>query len=205
MNKSALIVFMGGIFLLVGCQSDDRVASYINVEATERFLDNEKEEQIYPDVGDEDIFDFAFIKGAPEAKSNHEVDDIIKMYAGVSSFDEPHDPIAIDIEKSEIYQEPSIRSLGVDIGDEHRKVDDIDELVELFDTYDVLNWQHYYSDVKDYHSYEDGISWSILIQYSDGSIDEFRGEGMSFKDIIPENYDDFMGALEEYVVKHVDT
>lgn len=202
MNKSSLLLLIGCLFL-AGCQSNDQGASYINIEATEHFLNQEKEERNYPDIGDEDIFDFAYIKGAPEAEDDHKVDDIIKMYATTWSIDELHDPIVIDIENSEIYVEPSLDYLGVQFETERKKVDDIADVVALFDTYDVLDWQHDYSNVKDYHSYEDGASWSLGVQYSDGTVDKFRGEGTSFNEIIPDNYHDFMDALGAYVVDYI--
>jgi len=202
MKKLSMLMLIG-IMFLVGCQSSDQTASYINIEATEKFLNQEKEESHYPDIEDEDIFDFSYIKVAPEAEKDHKVDDIIKMYATTWSIDELNDPIVIDIENSEIYAEPSVDHLGVQFETERKKVDDIDDVVALFDTYDVLDWQHYYSNVKDHHSYEDGASWSLVVQYSDGTVDKFRGEGTSFKEIIPDNYYDFMDALGVYVVDHI--
>src|SRR5699024_1675459 len=134
---------------------------------------------------------------------DHTVDAMIEMYASRSSIDEFCDSIVIGIEYSESYGEPSVDHLGVQFETERKKVDDIDDVVALFDTYDVLDWQHYYSNVKDHHSYEDGASWSLVVQYSDGTVDKFRGEGTSFKEIIPDNYYDFMDALGVYVVDHI--
>lgn len=188
--------------LLASCQADDTVDSYIDVEATEKMLEKEKEEAQYPNVGDADIFDFAYIKGAPEADGNYDVDDIIKMYASTGSFDDPQPPIAIDIENNEIYVEPDIGRYGVDLEKKRKQVDDTDKVLELFERYDVLDWQNYYSDVKDYHSYEDGSSWSLVVQYEDGTIEEFRGEGTT--NITPDNYSDFMNELKDYVAEHLD-
>src|SRR5699024_12494225 len=92
----------------VGCQSSDQTASYINIEATEKFLNQQKEERHYPDIEDEDIFDFSSIKVAPEAEKDHKVDDIIKMYATTWSIDELNDPIGVDIESNELDVKPSV-------------------------------------------------------------------------------------------------
>src|SRR5699024_12675160 len=92
----------------------NQITNYINIEDTEKMLNMEKEEPQYSDVGDADIFDFAYIKGAPKAEDDYDVDDIIKMYASTGSFDDPQPPIAIDIENNEIYVEPNICRYGVD-------------------------------------------------------------------------------------------
>lgn len=166
-------------------------------------LNQEKEIRPYPNIGDEDIFDFAFINGAPKAEESHEVDDIIKMYATTWSIDELHHPIAIDIENNEIYVEPSVRLHGVEFETDRKKVDNTDKVLELFEQYDVLHWQNYYSNVKDFHSYEDGASWRVVVQYEDGTIEIFRGEGTRFEEIIPDHYTNFMNELWEYVNGHI--
>lgn len=197
-----LVMITVACIVLASCESDDQVTTYINIEATEKMLNMEKEEPQYSDVGDADIFDFAYIKGAPKAEDDYDVDDIIKMYASTGSFDDPQPPIAIDIENNEIYVEPNIGRYGVDREKERKQVNDTDRVLELFEQYDVLEWQNYYSDVKDYHSYEDGGSWSLVVQYEDGTIEEFRGEGTT--DITPDNYSDFMSDLKSYVAEHID-
>lgn len=205
MRKLYVIVFIIVAYVfLAGCQFGDTVESYINVEATEELLNKEKEVRQYPDVGDEDIFDFAFVNGAPETEESHEVNDIIKMYATTWSIDELHHPIAIDIKNHEIYIEPEVKLFGVEFEIGRKKVDDIEIVLELFDKYEVLSWQNYYSNVKDHHSYEDGSSWKLLVQYEDGTIETFRGSGTRFSDIIPENYTDFMNELADYVAGHLD-
>lgn len=189
---------------LVGCQIDETVKSYINVEATEKLLNQKKEPVPYPNIEGENIFDFAFINGAPKTEGNHKVNDIIKMYASTWSIDELHHPIAIDIANNEIYVEPSVKLYGVEFETERKKVDDTAKVLELFEQYDVLHWQNYYSNVKDYHSYEDGSSWKLVVQYEDGTIESFRGEGTSFEEIIPDHYTDFMDKLWKYVNGHLD-
>lgn len=189
---------------LASCQFSNTVESYINIDATEKLLNKEKEVRKYPDVGDEDIFDFAFINGASETEESHEVDEIIKMYASTWSIDELHHPIAIDIENNEIYVEPNISLHGVEFETDRKKVDDTDKVLDLFEQYDVLHWQNYYSNVKDYHSYEDGASWRLVVQYEDGTIEIFRGEGTSFAGITPDHYTDFMNELGKYVNEHLD-
>lgn len=199
MKRLNILAFIVVALLLAGCQSEDTVASYINVAATEKLLNKKNEDSELPNTGDIDIFDFAYINQAPRTEESHEVADIIKMYATTWSIDEHHYPIAIDIQNKEIYVESSVRRYGIEFETDRIKADDMDQVLQLFETYDVLNWQNYYSDVKDYHSYEDGASWSLTVQYDDGTIEKFRGEGMSFSDIVPDNYPDFMKELETYV------
>src|SRR5690625_3584638 len=148
------------------------------------------------------MFDIDYIKRETKAEDYYDVDDIIKMYASKGSFDDPKPPIAIDIENNEIYVEPNIGRYGVDREKERKQVNDTDRDLELFERYDVLEWQNYYSDVKDYHSYEDGGSWSLVGQYEDGTIEEFRGEGTT--DITPDNYSDLKSDLKRYVAEHID-
>src|SRR5690625_8006470 len=89
---------------LWGCQSSASFGSLINKEATEKWLNKMEEGELppYPDVGDEDIFDFAFINGAPETEESQEIDEIIKMYTTEWTIDELHPPIANDIGHNEI-------------------------------------------------------------------------------------------------------
>src|SRR5690625_3067033 len=169
-----LVMTTVACIVLASCESDDQVTTYINIVATEKMLNMDKEEPQYSDVGDADIFDFAYMKGAPKAEDDYDVDDIIKMYASTGSFDDPQPPIAIDIEDNEIYVEPNIGRYGVDREKERKQVNDTDRVLELFEQYDVLGWQNYYSDVKDYHSSDDGGSWSLVVQSEDGRIAEFR-------------------------------
>lgn len=200
----ALLIPAFACLLLWGCQSSASIESLINKEATEKLLTEMEERELppYPDVGDEDIFDFAFINGAPKTEESHEVEEIIKMYATTWTIDELHHPIAIDIANNEIYVEPDVKLFGVEFETERKKVDDIDKVLELLDKYDVLNWQNYYSNVKDYHSYEDGASWSLMVQYEDGTTEEFYGKGTFFREIIPDHYEDFMKELGNYVAGH---
>src|SRR5690625_5606660 len=114
-----LVMTTVACIVLASCESDDQVTTYINIVATEKMLNMDKEDPQYSDVGDADIFDFAYIKGAPKAKDDYDVDDIIKMYASTGSFDDPQPPIAIDIENNEIYVEPNIGRYGVDRSEEH--------------------------------------------------------------------------------------
>jgi len=198
------IMALASLFLW-GCQSSASIDSLINKEATEKWLTKMEEGELppYPDVGDEDIFDFAFINGAPKTEESHEIDEIIKMYTTSWTIDELHHPIAIDIANNEIYVEPDVRLFGVEFETERKEVDDTDKVLELFATYDVLNWQNYYSNVKDYHSYEDGASWSLMVQYEDGTTEKFYGNGTLFREIIPDHYDDFMKELGSYVTGHL--
>lgn len=190
---------------LIGCQSNSTVDSYINIEATEAFLNKEKEVRTYPNIGDDDIFDFAFIKGAPKAEESHDVNEIIKMYSTTWTIEEPHYPLVIDIENSQIYEEADVGGPhGVRFEESRKKVNDIEIVLGLFEKYNVLSWQNYYSNVKDYHSYEDGASWRVLVQYEDGTIETFRGEGKSFEGILPDNYNDFMNELDAYVTGHLE-
>lgn len=200
---NVIVMIIGVSFLLVSCRLNDAVESYINVKETEKMLNKDKRHIQYPNVGDEDTMDFAFINGAPKTEVNHEVDDIIKMYATRSTFDELKTPIAIDIEKNEIYIEPNIHSFGVVFGERRKEVNDTYKVIDLFEKHNVLSWNHYYANVKDYHSYEDGVSWRILVQYADGTIETFRGQGTQFNEITPENYNDFMNELENYVDGHL--
>lgn len=204
MNKQyTFVCILLTCLCLSSCQSHESVPAYFNIEATEQLLNKERELHPYPNIGDGDIFDFANINGAPLSEKNHDVKEIIKMYSTTWSIDELHYPIVIDIEQNEIYVEPNIGLYGIEFETDRIKVNDIHKVHELFEKYNVLDWQNYYSNVKDYHSYEDGAYWKLVVQYADGTIEIFRGSGTDFDEIIPHNYYDFMNQLGEYVSRHL--
>ena len=166
-------------------------------------LENKDSQLLPPQETALDIFDFSFIRSAPVTEKSQPVENVIKVYHGEWSM-ERAPAVAIDVENKEIYIEPRMANRGVRAHGGTKVIEDAEKVIQILEKYDIQNWQHYYSNVKDTTSYEDGASWSLWLQYDDGSVEIFRGEGTFWKDITPDNYQSFVNELTEFVEERID-
>lgn len=147
-----------------------------------------------------DIYDFSFIKHAPESKKKQDIKDVIKLYfiENDSSLDTG---FAIDIENNFVYIDPRVGSHGVRrTNDDPDELQDTQKFIDLLKEYDVQNWRKRYSDTNDD---EDGYGWKLILQYTDGSIEQHSGSGTDMKKITPNNFYPFTKDLAEIVEKEL--
>ncbi len=46
---------------------------------------------------------------------------------------------------------------------------------------------------------DDGVGWSLYLQFEDGTVEKHKGSGTAMKSITPENFDDFFNELSDFV------
>ena len=107
------------------------------------------------------------------------------------------DTIAIDVTNNEIYVDPSWTTLGVDTFDEPVPVNDVQNVLEILEEYNVQDWKKDYT-VENPEDYEDGFSWRLWLQFEDGTVEKHGGSGTE-DGITPENFDGFFTELNEFV------
>jgi|SRR5690554_799565 len=183
-----------GLFLF-GCQ-DATNTDNGNSGAKEEEGNNEEKKQD-GEVSELDIFDFAYIKMAPETTEEQDIQDIIKLYLEESSMSETTN-IAIDIGNNEIYINPSLGSRGLRFSDEIIKADDIHHALTILEDYQIQEWKEDYT-FENPDSYQDGFGWSLWLQYKDGSVKKHSGEGTSKEEITPDNFESFVSELKSFV------
>lgn len=187
MNKRILFLVILVAIPLVACQSNNPISH------------SESEDETVSPI---DIYDFSFIKHAPDSTKKQKIDDIIKLYfiENDSSLDTG---FAVDIENSLVYIDPSVGSRGV-----RRSNDDPDELnnpkdfIDLVEMHDIQDWKKRYSDAG---NHEDGYGWTLLLQYTDGTVEKHAGSGVDMEQIRPNNFlqfkKDLAGVVEKGLVK----
>ncbi|MCR6111560.1 hypothetical protein HXA35_14525 [Bacillus sp. A301a_S52] len=191
-----LLAFAVCIFI-VGCQDTENSKERIESEET-----NESKETEELEVAKEKLFDIYYIFEAPKATEQHDLSEVIKVVFN-SNINDIDMPIAINIQENEIYINPRISSRGVRVRNGAKRINDIEKVIEIFEKYNIQEWKEDYS-VEDPSDYEDGASWSLLLQYQDGSLRKYSGAGSESKGITPDNFDDFAKELNDFVNERLD-
>lgn len=146
---------------------------------------------------DEAIFEFENIVRAPEATKKHAINDVIKIYFSEWTFDDPYEPIAIDIKNNEIYVNPSI-NIREFRADDSFQISDANKILEILEKYDVQSWEKDYT-FEDPDTYQDGYSWSLWLQFEDGTVEKHSGEGTDVEKLTPKNFREFARELTKFV------
>src|SRR5699024_363401 len=141
-----------------------------------------------------DIYEFTYIKKAPEAKNMHSIDEVIKLYFNESD-GTTRKRIAIDIKKEEIYEAPRISLEGIYTIDGTVGMEATDKLIDILDRYNVNEWEHKYN-TPDAKADGDGFGWSLWLQFKDGTVQKHEGKE---EDLVPDNFDDFAKELHEFI------
>ncbi|WP_102029121.1 hypothetical protein [Salirhabdus sp. Marseille-P4669] len=144
-----------------------------------------------------DIYDFSYIKKAPDADEEHPIDDVIKIYFSEWSM-EGSTVIAIDVENREIFKDPHSTRNGIESFEDPVFVEDAREVLKIIEKYNVQKWKEDYT-FEDPSTYEDGISFDIWIQFSDGTVDRHGGAGTSKSAITREGFDTLAKELIDFV------
>lgn len=147
---------------------------------------------------DEETFDFAFIKQAPEATEKHDIKKVIKVYFNEndSSLDKG---FAIDLEEKNVYINPRMGSRGIRTSIEKPvNVGDIDGVLEVLEQHNVQNWKDDYT-FENPDSYQDGYGWQLWLQFEDGTVEKHKGSGTKKDKITPENFNEFVKELTDFV------
>lgn len=149
------------------------------------------------EMNEYDIFDFSFINMAPEAEKKQPLNKVIKLYFSVGSIAENIE-VAVDLGNGEIYKNPVLSTLGVDTFEDPVKAEDLNEIIAILEKYNVQDWKKDYT-FENPNSYLDGYSWSLMLQYEDGTVEKHRGQGTKKGKITPENFDGFLMELKKFV------
>ena len=149
-----------------------------------------------------DIYDFADIKKAPEAAMKHPLSNVIKILFDAGSI-AAENTIAIDILKNEVFINPKIGSRGLRFSDGSVEINDTEKVIKILEKYDVQNWKNDYT-FENPEFYQDGYGWVLRLQFEDGTVEIYGGEGSRKSEIIPENFDEFFAELSEFVKERIE-
>lgn len=164
---------------------------------------NEEEVTEYLESFDDELlYDIAYIFKAPKTREKNVLSKVIKI-AFVENNDSEQHIIGLEIDREVIHIEPWMTSVGILSLEEKEKVEAIEDVIDILEKYRVQNWQEDYTH-KDVLANEDGYSWSLWIQFEDGTVEKHGGSWPSKKDVIPENFSDFADALKEFVETKLD-
>ncbi|SDZ53196.1 hypothetical protein SAMN05421736_11612 [Evansella caseinilytica] len=150
-----------------------------------------------------DIFDFKHIKKAPEATEKQPISKVIKVFFDEWTFDDPYEAIAIDIENNEIYVNPIISARGLRAQDGIVQISNTEKIIDILNKHNVQEWKRNYT-FEDPETYQDGYSWSLLLQFEDGTVEKHWGDGTNKKKLTPDNFDDFAKELNEFVKERLE-
>lgn len=162
---------------------------------------NEQGEEV-AEMTDQELYDIYYLKEAPEATGVHDLSDVIKV-AVVKNENLQDETIAIDVENDGIYINPSSSSLGIRAVKGTKKINDMDEVIDILEKYNVQDWKADYT-TEDPKSYQDGVGWNVWIQYTDGTVQSFRGSGSGLEKITPDGFSDFFNELDTFVEERLE-
>ncbi|WP_051359400.1 hypothetical protein [Paucisalibacillus globulus] len=190
MRKYIRIILVSFLFLY-GCSESDII------EKDNQGTNEENEKGNNIEMNGIDIYDFYYLNKAPAAEQKHSLDDVIKVFFSEWSMTGGN-TMAIDIENGEIYKEPRWTKLGVDSLEKPVKVEDVNQVIEVLQKYEVQDWKTDYT-FEDPSTYEDGYSWRLWLQFKDGTVEKHSGEGTEKEKLTPEEFEYFVDELIKYV------
>lgn len=158
---------------------------------------NANEDMEESNMSDEIIYDFYSFLRAPASTEKQGFSEVIKIVVTKNEHSQD-ETIAFDVENNEILIDPWLSSHGVNSSGDTEQIEDMDELLEILETYNVQDWKKDYT-VEDPSSYEDGIGWNLWFQYKDGTVQSSRGSGTGLESITPERFGDFFNELSDFV------
>lgn len=123
---------------------------------------------------DDQIFDFAFIKKAPETTEKRDFNKVIKVYFNENdcSLDKG---FAIDLEEETVYINPRMGSRGIrNSVEEPIHVSEIDGVLKVLKKHNVQKWKDDYT-FESPDSYQDGYGWQLWLQFEDGTVEKHKG------------------------------
>src|SRR5699024_6573910 len=194
-KKSILVAMI--CFVLLGCQD-------LSDEANDEKNSSDKDgivEKNENNMNDVDVYDFENIGKAPEITGSQDVKNTIKVFFSESTFDDPDEPIALNLKDSEIYINPSLSLHGFSSYDKTMELNNAEEVLDILKAYDVQSWKKDYT-FENSDTYEDGYIWRLWLQYEDGTVEKHKGKGTDRDKITPDNFDDFVKDLNNIVDKH---
>ncbi len=162
---------------------------------------NEIKEEV-TEMTEEELYDIYYLKEAPEATDNHDLSEVIKI-AVVKNEHSQDETIAIDVENDGIYINPSSSSLGIRAAKGMKKIDDMDQVIDILEKYNVQDWKEDYT-TEDPASYQDGVGWNVWIQYTDGTVQSSKGSGSGLARITPDGFADFFNELATFVEERLE-
>ncbi|WP_106496546.1 hypothetical protein [Lentibacillus sp. Marseille-P4043] len=181
---------------VIGCQTSTKKNGDDDADS-QKIKDEVNDGNRGKDMNGIDIYEFAFIGKAPEAKEKHSLRKVIKVYFSDGSISEMNE-VAIDVASKEIYKNPSMRNRGLRFNNGTIKFYEAEQVMEILEKHEVQKWKRNYT-FEDPTSYQDGYSCSLWLQYEDGTVQKYRGEGTDKDDITPDNFDEFAADLSNFV------
>lgn len=165
--------------------------------------DTKEDKEEVSTIPEDELYDIYYIKEAPKATDTYDLSEVIKV--GLTKNEELMDEtIAIDVEKSGIYMDPSLHSLGVRSSKGMQDIDDVEGVLNILEKYQVQNWKEDYSQEGDSSTTDDGVGWSLYIQFKDGTVQQHIGSGTSIRVLHLRGFDEFLQELNSFVEERLD-
>lgn len=159
---------------------------------------NDEEPVILESAASIDVFDFAFIKKAPEATESHDLEEVIKVYFNENDSSQDKG-FAIDIEEGHVFINTGMGSRGVRTSIEQPlEVSQIKGVIDILHKHHIQDWQEDYT-FENPDSYQDGYGWQLWLQFKDGTVEKHKGSGTNPDKVTPDNFDDFAKELHEFM------
>jgi len=108
---------------------------------------NDEEPVILESAASIDVFDFAFIKKAPEATEKHDLEEVIKVYFNENDSSQ-NKGFAIDIEEGHVFIDTGMGSRGVCTS----------IVIDILHKHHIQDWKEDYT-FESPDSYQDGYGW----------------------------------------------
>ncbi len=148
-------------------------------------------------MSDKVSYDFYTFLQSPQATEKQDFSKVIKLVVTQNEGSQD-ETLVLDLENEEILIDPWMSSHGINSQGETQSVDDMREVLNIIERYNVQDWKDNYS-TENPTSYEDGVGWNVWYQYEDGTVQSHKGSGSGLEKITPEGFDDFFNALETFV------
>jgi len=185
------MIYMIGLSLLLGaCQTT-------NDEPKDEVTANEKTtENATTNLTGEDLFDIYLLFKAPQTDEMKDLSKVIKIVFTENNSSTEH-TLALDIDRQVIHLDPWTSGSGI-LSEDEKNVQGLEDALTILKKYNVQEWKDNYT-YEDPASYEDGYGWSLWLQFSDGTVEKHYGSGSFKKEIIPENFNEFVDELNQFV------
>ncbi|MCR6111559.1 hypothetical protein HXA35_14515 [Bacillus sp. A301a_S52] len=194
------------VFIFTTCLFLFACEQQINKDESDKPLNKNEQKNVEGEessMNEIDIFDFENLGKAPEATEKQPINKVIKVFFDEWSFDAPYEPIAINIKSNEIYVNPSLSLHSFSSYDETIHISEAETVLDILEKYNVQEWERNYT-FEDPDTYEDGYSWSLWLQFENGTVEKHSGTGTGSVDITPDNFDDFAKELNDFVNEQLD-
>jgi hypothetical protein len=138
---------------------------------------------------------FQELSELPKSTRQQSPDSVIKIMFYESQNMQQKNVTALDLGNKKMYLHPKVQTVGIAEPDGTLSEDDIAEIIAILEENNVQEWKDSYQDAAENASYEDGYSWTLILEYEDRTVEWHTGSGPSKQDVVPDEFDQFTADL----------